>query len=189
MPLMSNTIFLDFANWLAATRWSTSLHESLYLYSWLESSHVLALILSLGLLFIIDLRMLGLIFKRVPASDIAARLHKPMIAAFIYMFISGILLYIAIPVRTTHSIWFRTKMVLLLAAGINAWLFNRHLTRSHATWDLAAVPPRSTRFAAGLSLALWTGIVICGRFIAYDWYDCDRPIPVFISWFEQCSVK
>lgn len=184
---MLNRVLLDFAEWLGAKSWSSGLHESFYMYNWIETSHVLTLMLCLGMLAVIDFRMLGWILKDVPASKIAARLHKPMILGFTCMFVSGILLYGAIPIRTTQSLWFRIKMILLLAAGINAWLFNRHLARSHASWDLAPVPPTRTRVAAALSLALWAGIVVCGRFIAYDWFDCGgEPNPPWIDWAAGC---
>ena len=37
----------------------------------------------------------------------------------------GFLLYYAIPVRTTQSLWFRIKVVLLIVAGINAFFISR----------------------------------------------------------------
>ena len=44
------------------------------MYAWIESTHVLTLILFLGMLFIIDLRMLGVAFADVPASTRMCRL-------------------------------------------------------------------------------------------------------------------
>ena len=67
------------------------LHESYYMYNWVESTHVLTLMVSLGMLFLIDLRMLGLALPDVPASRIAERLNVPMLIGFAVMFITGIL--------------------------------------------------------------------------------------------------
>jgi hypothetical protein len=182
-----NELILDFANWLASQTFSIGLHESFYLYNWIETTHVLTLMVSLGLLCIIDLRMLGWCFTQVPASKIAERLTKPMLAGFVVMFATGILLYTAIPVRTSQSLWFRIKVILLLAAFINAVLFHRHMKASIDTWDRAPVPPARTRIAAGLSLALWAGVVVTGRFIAYDWFDCGEPNPAGIDAFIGCT--
>ena len=44
------------------------------------------------------------------------------------------------------------------------------------------------RIAGGLSLALWSGVIVTGRFIAYDWFDCDRDNPAFIDWAAGCLV-
>jgi hypothetical protein len=183
-----NTLLLQFVDWLAAKQVSIGLHESFYMYNWIETTHVLTLMVSLGMLILIDLRMLGWVLTSVPASRIAARLNKPMWLGFTIMVVTGTLLFIAIPVRTTQSLWFRIKMILLITAAINAWLFHRHMNRSVGTWDTTAVPPRRTRVAAALSLTLWAGVVITGRFIAYDWFDCGNDNPAFVDWAAGCNA-
>jgi hypothetical protein len=185
-----NELLYRFASWIGEMPVSTGLHESFYMYNWIESTHVMFLMLSLGMLLLIDLRMLGWIMPNVPASRIASRLGWPMAIGFSVMVITGVLLFIAIPVRTTQSIWFRIKFIMLIAAAINAFLFHRHLNASVATWDTAPVPPTRTRVAAATSLCLWAVIVTCGRFIAYDWYDCDNADnPDFIIWAAGCNVQ
>lgn len=183
---MLNELLLEFAQWLDSFESSTRLHESYYMYNWIESTHVLTLTVFLGMLCIIDLRMLGFAFTDTPASKVAGRLDVPMLLGFVVMVISGLLLFYAIPVRTTQSIWFRIKMVLLVAAGINALLFRNLMHGSSNTWDNDAVPPRRIRIGAGLSLTLWTGVVSTGRLIAYDWYDCHQEMPYFMYWAAGC---
>lgn len=183
---MFNQLVYEFALWLDASRWSTLLHESYYLYSWVETTHVLSLTLSLGLLFFIDLRMLGIALPQVPASIVARRLQWPMFIGFGLMVASGLLLFYAIPVRSAQSVWFRVKLLLLLAAAANAWLFHRRMKQSVAAWDGAGIAPRTLRIGALLSLVFWTLIVVCGRLIAYDWYDCSRGQGGFINVFAGC---
>lgn len=166
--------------------WSTQLHESLYMYAWIESTHVLTLTVFLGMLFIIDLRMLGLTFTNVPASMIAQRLDKPMIIGLVVMVATGFILYFAIPVRSTQSIWFRIKVVLLIVAVINALLFRAQMKGSVGSWDRAAKAPKRLRVGAGLSLLLWSGVVVTGRAIAYDWFDCHKTLPQFMYWAAGC---
>lgn len=186
---MFNSLVLQFAEWLDAQPWSENLHSSFYMYNWIESTHVLTLMLSLGMLAVIDLRMLGVAFANVPATKLSDRLFKPMMIGFIVMFITGILLFYAIPVRTAQSIWFRFKMVLLVAAFVNAILFHRYMQKSVSTWDTAPKPPARARWAAGLSLSFWAGIVICGRFIAYDWFDCGKDNSAFINTLAGCMAE
>jgi len=181
-----NEWLLEFAESIGATSFSVGLHESYYMYAWIESIHVITLMVSLGMLIVIDLRMLGVWLKDVPASKIAERLDRPMLIGFSIMVVTGVLLYVGIPIRTTQSLWFRIKVILLVAAFINAWLFRRHMQSSVGTWDVAPVPPRRTRVAAALSLTLWAGVVCCGRFIAYDWFDCGQDNPAFIDWAAGC---
>lgn len=184
---MLNRLLLDFAQWMGDQSWSIGLHESLYMFNWLESAHVMTLVLSLGMLVLIDLRMLGWCLTSVSAAKIAERLDKPMMIGFGLMVITGAILFTGIPIRYTQSVWFRMKMILLVAAAINALLFRRHMQASATTWALDSVPPKRTRIGAGLSLALWTGVVLCGRLIAYDWYDCGQPENTdFINWAAGC---
>ena len=173
-------IFLDF------TYYSAMLHESYYMYNWVESTHVLTLMISLGMLFLIDLRMLGYAFPDVPASKIAERLNVPMLIGFSVMFVTGILLFYAVPVRSSQSLWFRIKLVLLVACAVNAYLFHRRMSDSVSTWDGDAKAPDRIRLGAWLSLGFWSIVVICGRFIAYDWMDCIRDQPAFIEFLAGC---
>ena len=140
----------------------------------------------LGMLVIIDLRMMGKTFTSIPAAELAERLNRPMVIGFIVMVVTGFLLYYAIPVRTTQSIWFRIKVVLLVAAGINAWLFHRAMRESVDTWSKDEIPPQRIRRGAATSLTLWLGVVFTGRAIAYDWYDCHKPQSEFIYWIAGC---
>lgn len=184
---MLNELLFKFASWLDTFQSSTDLHESLYMYAWVESTHVLTLMLFLGMLLVIDLRLLGVAFKNIPASKIVERLDKPMMIGFIVMVISGALLFYAIPVRSTQSIWFRIKVVLLIAAGVNAFLI-RKMTRSSAmkAWDNDPVPPKRIRVGAALSLGLWTLVIGAGRSMAYDWWDCTKELPYFMYWAAGC---
>ncbi|PCJ26616.1 MAG: hypothetical protein COA96_04670 [SAR86 cluster bacterium] len=168
-----NQFVYDIAIWLDDTAWSTLLHESYYMYNWVESTHVLTLILCLGMLFLIDLRMLGYALPNVPASNIANRLNIPMLVGFGIMIITGALLFYAVPVRSTQSVWFRVKMLLLVGCAINAYLFHKRMNESVSSWDNDARAPSRIRLGAILSLVFWSLVVICGRFIAYDWFDCE----------------
>jgi len=181
-----NELLLRLALWLDGFQASTDLHESYYMYNWVEGTHVLTIMLFLGMLCVIDLRMLGWAFPSVPASKLSARLDLPMMLGFIVMVITGLLLYFAIPVRTTQSLWFRIKVVLLVAAGINALLFRRLVKSGKNSWDEDPVPPRRIRIGAGLSLALWLGVISTGRMIAYDWFDCYQQMPKLIYWAAGC---
>jgi hypothetical protein len=144
-----NVWLLHFGEWIGATWFSVALHESFYAYGWIESLHVITLMISLGMLIIIDLRMLGLWLTNVPASKIAQRLDRPMLIGFSIMVVTGVLLYVGIPIRTTQSLWFRIKIILLVAAvhqrvAVPAATCSSQL----GSWDVAAVPPRRTRIAA-----------------------------------------
>ncbi|MYC59364.1 MAG: hypothetical protein F4X09_04110 [Gammaproteobacteria bacterium] len=183
---MLNEFIYNIAVLLDETRWSTMLHESYYMYNWVESTHVLTLMLSLGMLFLIDLRMLGLALPDVPASRIADRLNLPMLVGFTVMVITGLLLFYAVPVRSSQSIWMRIKLVLMVGLLINAILFHHRMKEAETGWDSQLRAPRNLRIGAICSLAGWSAIVMCGRFIAYDWFDCLYLDPGFMSSMAGC---
>lgn len=185
---MLNELLLDFALWINNQPAAQSLIGSFYMWNWIESTHVLTLMVSLGMLFFIDLRMLGWTMTSVPASTISHRLTIPMAIGFTVMVITGLLLYYANALHETLSIWFRIKMVLLVFAAINAVLFHRAMNASISSWDTDPVPPKRIRLGAGISLTLWILIIIMGRLMAYNWYDCDLPQGAFIDWAVGCEL-
>jgi uncharacterized protein DUF6644 len=180
---------LPFCQWLADTPGSIALHESLYMYPLVESAHVLTLCLFVGMAVMLDLRLMGVALRRVPVSELTARLFPWMIGGFITMVITGMMLFYAIPVRSYQSIWFRIKMVMLVLAGLNAWVFQIGAHRRAAQWELDRVPPPAARLAGAVSLVLWAGIIVSGRMIAYNWFDCDKPQSPFIQRVAGCVTE
>ena len=178
---------LGFFTWMSESSWSVGLHESRYAYPLVESVHVWALCLFFGLAVIFDTRLLGWTMKKVPVSEVAHKLLPWTVAGFVVMVISGLLLFSAIPLRSYQNIFFRFKLLLLMLAGINVWIFHSRVYRRVAAWDLDSAPPRAARIAGALSLALWVGIIFSGRMIAYNWFDCDRqPQPAIINYLTSC---
>jgi hypothetical protein len=178
---------LRFFEWLATTPGSIALHESHYVYLIVSTVHVVTLSLFVGTAAMLDLRLLGLTLRRVPVSEVAARLFPWTAAGFVLMIVSGALLFYANPPPRYHNIFFRAKMLMLVLAGVNAWVFHQTVYRSVADWDLDPVPPRRARMAGGLALALWAAMIMSGRMIAYDWFDCPRqPQPAIVNVLAGC---
>ena len=174
--------------WLANTEWSIALHESQYAYATIESIHVWALCLFVGFAVLLDLRLINAIFRDVPVSDMARRLLPWTKAGFVIMVISGILLFYAIPLRTYLNIFFRIKAVLLILAGLNAFVFHHGIYAKLPDWDVGVAPPRPARVAGMCSLVLWAAIVFSGRMIAYNWFDCGKPQPALIRAAAGCTA-
>jgi hypothetical protein len=180
---------LEFLQWVAATPWSIALRESLYVWPLVESTHVLSLGLFVGTAVMLDLRLLRLGFRRVPVSELTGRLLPWTRAGAIVMVITGLLLFFATPIRNYQNVFFRIKVVLLVAAGINVWLFHARTHRRVAEWDIDAAPPRAARVAAVVSIVAWAGVIIAGRLVAYNWFDCDlQPQPALVNWLAGCVV-
>src|SRR5262245_2772311 len=185
--LSSPRLVSAFSQWLATTPGSIALRESTYTYPMVESIHVLTLCLFVGLAAILDLRLMGITLKKTPVSEMARRLLPWMAGGFTIMVVTGSLLFYAIPIRSYHSVWFRVKMIMLVLAGLNAWVFHARVWRSVAAWDLDPVTPKAARVAGAASLVLWAAIIVTGRMIAYNWFDCDKPQPSIVVWVAGCD--
>jgi hypothetical protein len=179
---------LSFFEWMGELQWSVDLHESQYAYSIIESVHVWAMALFFGLVAMFDLRLMGLTMRQVPVSEVIRRLQPWTIAGFAVMVISGSLLFFAIPLRSYQNIFFRGKMLLLLLAGLNIWIFHSRVFPRVVGFDVDAIPPRAARLAGALSLAIWIAVVFSGRMIAYNWFDCDRqPQGDLVNFLTSCD--
>ena len=178
-----------FLEWMANTPWSIQLRESLFVWPLTESTHVLSLTLFVGLAVMMDLRLLGFTMKTMPVSEFTGRLLTWTKVGFVIMTVTGVMLFFANPVRYYHNVFFRIKVLMLILAGLNVWWFHTRTEKRIADWDLDPIPPRGARVAAVFSLILWAGVVVTGRMIAYNWFDCDiQPQPDIINWAAGCTV-
>jgi hypothetical protein len=158
------------------------------MYPLVESVHVLTLCVFVGMSVMLDLRLLGVALRRVPAAEVTDRLVPWMIAGFVVMLVTGVLLFYAIPVRSYQNIFFRIKLVALVLAGANAWVFHSGIHKKVTEWGLGRTPPRKARVAGALSLCLWAVIIVCGRMIAYNWFDCDMSPGPTLRMLTGCAA-
>ena len=179
----------DFLTWLAATHWSVALLESQYAWPFVESTHVLTLLLFAGTAAVNDLRLLGVGFTAIPSGEVTLRLLRITRIAFGVMVVTGLLIFYSNPVHYWHNIFFRIKLILLVIAGVNVWLFHGRVHRHVAEWSQDARPPRAARIAGLVSLIAWSLIIVSGRLIAYNWFDCDKPPqPEWVMWAAGCTA-
>jgi len=60
---------------------------------------------------------------------------------------------------------------------------------TQASWDADEAPPTAARMSAAASLILWTLVILCGRFIPYNWYECGKAQSDFINWAQECKTS
>jgi hypothetical protein len=83
------------------------------------------------------------------------------------LLVTGLLLSLSDPVEYGGNVMYWISLLLLLAAGVNAFVFRFGIYCSVASWNEAAIAPPSARRWAGLSLALWIALIFAGRAIAF----------------------
>ena len=158
---------LHFVEWLDDTPFSVYLRESDWSFAGIETIHILALGVSVGMIMWVDLRLTGLVMRRHRASDVVSQLEPWAAGGFVLMFISGAFLLLAEPLKAYTRVSFRLKMLMLILAGLNILYFNARVRRNLTHYDESGVLPWRPRMVGYLSLMLWLGIIVCGRWMAY----------------------
>ena len=153
--------------WLEASALATRIRDSLYLFPFLESIHVVGLALVFGTIAIIDLRLLGAASTERPFRRMASDILKWTWGAFALTALTGSLMFITNAGVYYHNFYFRTKMALLVLAAVNMLSFELTLGRSVHTWDKATAAPAAGRAVAVLSLVIWISVIFAGRLIGF----------------------
>jgi hypothetical protein len=108
---------------------------------------------------------------RTPFSQVQRRLFPWQMAGLAVSAVTGLLLVYGQPMRFYSNFFFWIKTVMMVLAGVNAMAFHRTIYHSVASWDSDAAVPFGAKLAGGLGLALWAGVVVSGRLIAYNWFS------------------
>ena len=143
-----------------------AMKHSLWLYPIVEIVHIAGFALLVGTVAAFDLRLLG--FARSSSVRALDRSLLPWAwVALLLIVPSGLAMFSAHAVDFAGNPAFRVKLLLLLAAGLNALLFHAGIFRSVSAWDQHVPTPRAAKLSAALSLGIWAGVISCGRLIAY----------------------
>jgi hypothetical protein len=153
--------------WLHDTSFGTVIRESVWAEPIIETIHVLTLGVFLGFVILLDLRLLDLALRRTPVSTVFRQLNPWLFGSFGVMLVTGVSLFAGDPVLFYGTIFFKLKMLMLLAAALNVVVFSLTSGRTMTQWDVLPATPRGARITGILSLVLWVAVVACGRGIAY----------------------
>ncbi len=146
---------------------SSQLISSTILFPWIESLHVLSIVLVVGTIAMVDLRLLGLRARERGARSLIGEVLKYTWVAFGCAALTGLLLFSSAATIYAANPAFRIKAVLLALAGLNMAYFHLLPYRSIHLWDELVSPPLKARIAGGVSLACWIGVVAAGRWVGF----------------------
>jgi hypothetical protein len=157
--------------WADALPSSIAIRESIYGWPYLLTAHAVSMAMFAGLIVMMDLRLLGVGFRRMPLSQVQRQLFPWQMVAFAVSVATGLTLLYAKPLVYSARIFFWIKMTLMFFAGIKSMAFHFGTYKTVAAWDTNARPPMGARLAGGFGLALWAGVVVFGRLTSYNWLD------------------
>jgi len=127
-------------------------------YPALEVVHIVGIALLLGNLVALEIRVWGGA-AAIPLMAMTRLSLTIATSGFALAAASGLLMFATQPAELLANRSFVLKMGLLTAAGCNAAWF-------HGRGSLQKLDP-TARFQMLVSTALWLGVVVCGRWIAY----------------------
>lgn len=165
----------------SSTSWSAQLLGSLHWWMWLEATHVLTLVVFAGTILFVDLRLLGLVLPNTPISRVTRSLLPLTVGGFAVLVITGVLVFYSKPFDYYHNFAFRAKLLFLLLAATNIFIFHGRVQADQATWDAAARPSTAARRSAAVSLVLWVLVIASGRSMAYERFTCTNATPVIAA--------
>lgn len=165
-PLPFKPVF----EWMATLPGSQAMREAELAFPINLTLHVWAMCAFLGLIFMMDLRLMGVAHRRISIPDIQKRLFPWQMLGFTVMVITGLLMFYADPVRYWGKLFFWIKLLTIGLAGLNMLVFHVTTYKTVADWETDPVPPLGARLAGALSIVLWLTVLSLGRLVAYDWW-------------------
>ncbi len=148
----------DLATWIQLTP---------YVYATFEGIHLVGVAFFFGSIFLLDLRLLGLMpqLHAGPAGRFLLRISVP---AFVLLAVSGILLFVPSADRYAASPIFFLKMVAIVAGGLNALAFHVSAWRRIDVWGRRARTACTARSTAVVSFLLWLSVIALGPWMGYE---------------------
>jgi len=151
--------------WLEGTQFSTWIRGELWGWPLALTVHAFGTALVIGLILIINLRLLGL-FETIPYTSLK-RLFPVIWVAFGLQFLSGFALWMTKPTRYVADVAFMLKLSLVVVGFVLALYLYGIMKREAASWEAAgAVSSRGFKFVVP-SLLVWCVVLIAGRLTAY----------------------
>jgi hypothetical protein len=155
---------LPLFGWFDSSAAGEAIRASSWLFPVIEAFHLLGLAVIGGAVLVVDLRLLGLGLRHQPVSQVARDAQPWLIGSLLVMLTSGFLLFTSEAVKCYYHGAFWVKMTSLFLAIV----FTFTIRRKVAMADPGRVGPLRNKIVAVVSVALWSGVGIGGRWIGFS---------------------
>jgi hypothetical protein len=155
---------LPLFGWFDSSAVGEAIRESTWLFPVIEAFHLLGLAVIGGAIVLVDLRLLGLGLRRQPVDQIARYAQPWLIGSLLAMLSSGFLLFTSEAVKCYYHDAFRVKMTSLFLAIVFTFTVRRKVTMA----EPGRVGPLWSKIVAVVSVTLWSGVGIGGRWIGFS---------------------
>ncbi|HEX4137242.1 MAG TPA: DUF6644 family protein [Bryobacteraceae bacterium] len=125
-----------------------------------ECFHITSFALSIGLIALVDLRLLGLALKRTNPGQLVKDTSLWTLAGLIIVITSGLLIFSSDPIRYIYNTGFQFKIAVLVLAIIYNYTIHNRVARSNPS-------PSTAKLVAVVSLFLWVLVPFGGIWISF----------------------
>jgi hypothetical protein len=154
-------------HWIMGTSASKTVANVFWIIPTVQTVHILAISVVVSTMGMLDLRLMGITGKRYTIRALTARYLPWMWISVIVLLITGVILITGEPDRALGNWVFQVKMALLVTVLLLTVGFNRILKRNSSFWEAPSTHQGAAKVTGLVSLLLWIGIVVAGRWIAY----------------------
>src|SRR5665213_826582 len=113
-------MLLQICRWLQENSWIVAINGTAWAAATVEIVHYFSMFILVGSMVIVDLRVLGLVGRRLRASQLADRLFPWMWISLTFNFLSGFLMFAgSAPSYYRNDIFYDKLTVILLAVAAN----------------------------------------------------------------------
>jgi hypothetical protein len=158
---MQPHFLLPFFKWCDTTAVGEFMRSGTWQFPLVETIHILSLAVLIGVVVVIDLRLMGLLMRDWPVAGLTRELTPYLNGSLAIILASGALLYLSEALKTFDNAAFWVKIYALIGAIV----FHFAVVRRVAQAD--QVPPRIGWPVGVISLLLWLTIGWAGRAIAF----------------------
>ena len=151
----------DLFAWISGSSLGAWVVSSQFIWPTLESIHFVSLCVLFGSILAVDLRLIGVF--RTPCASMVDILIRVSLIAFAVNLLTGALFFAGNTYKYVGNVAFEIKLAVIVAAGINAWLYKTRLAHIVHTEDVSP----GTIAAGTLSILFWITVIICGRMITF----------------------
>lgn len=153
-------------SWLEASGIAVAMREWTWAYPIVEIAHIIGFVVLVGAAFMFDLRLLG-VSRWLPITDLARHLLRWSRVSIFVVVPTGFLMFMTNATKLVENPVFRTKLILIALAGINALAFRLWTSSSVEYWKVNKPSPPAAKLSAAFSLMVWSAVISCGRLLAF----------------------
>ena len=135
-----------------------------------QSLHILGIAIVMGSIVMVDLKLLGVAVPSQNVSEMIRRLMPWTWWALLLNAVTGLLFVVARPNRYFFNPVVGWKLSMLVPAVALAFVVYQLSRKERGYWEQSPVRRVSAKVIAAVSLVLWIGVVLAGRWIAYSEY-------------------